>query len=462
MNLRDLWGRPSLARRLVLLAAVWSVLVLVVSGVVQTALFHQASVMRFDDDLYADAQSLFAGSSVDDQGQVDAPPLTDPAATRAYSGTYWEIGEPAAGRLHALVRSRSLWDSELQGPPGGIAALQATPGKMIYYTNTGPAHEPLRVGAMLATLPGRAAPVIFMTAEDLTPVEASSKRFALETAVSLIVLGVGLIMVVLIQVRVGLGPLYALQREVAAVRTGKADRLDGDYPAEVEPLAAELNALVAHDQEVVERQRTHVGNLAHALKTPLSVMLAEAEQHPGPLAEVVSRQADAMRDHVDHHLRRARAAARSQTPRERTAVAPVLEELAHALERIFHDRAVTIDWRCPDGLYFQGERQDLLEILGNVLENACKYSTRRVKAEASAVGAGRMSILIEDDGPGLPSERRAEVFKRGERLDENEPGSGLGLSIVDELARAYGGGAALSHSPMGGLRVSLDLPRAES
>jgi signal transduction histidine kinase len=261
---------------------------------------------------------------------------------------------------------------------------------------------------------------------------------------------------------VGLGPLYALQREVAAVRTGKADRLDGDYPAEVEPLAAELNALVAHDQEVVERQRTHVGNLAHALKTPLSVMLAEAEQHPGPLAEVVSRQADAMRDHVDHHLRRARAAARSQTPRERTAVAPVLEELAHALERIFHDRAVTIDWRCPDGLYFQGERQDLLEILGNVLENACKYSTRRVKAEASAVGAGRMSILIEDDGPGLPSERRAEVFKRGERLDENEPGSGLGLSIVDELARAYGGGAALSHSPMGGLRVSLDLPRAES
>jgi signal transduction histidine kinase len=355
-----------------------------------------------------------------------------------------------------------LWDSELQPPPGGLGALQAVPGKMIYYTTVGPAHEPLRTAAMLATLPGHAAPVIFMTAEDLTPVEASSKRFALETAVSLIVLGVGLILVVLIQVRVGLGPLFALQREVAAVRTGKADRLDGDYPAEVEPLAAELNALVAHDQEVVERQRTHVGNLAHALKTPLSVMLAEAERHPGPLAEVVSRQADAMRDHVDHHLRRARAAARSQAPRERTAVAPVLEELSHALERIFQDRAVTIDWRCPDGLYFQGERQDLLEILGNVLENACKYSIRRVKAEARPVGSDRMNIVIEDDGPGLPSERRAEVFKRGERLDENEPGSGLGLSIVDELARAYGGGAALSDSALGGLRVVLDLPRAES
>jgi signal transduction histidine kinase len=462
VKLRDLWGRTSLARRLVLLAAVVAVPVLLVSGLVQTELFHQASVMRFDDDLHEDAESLFAGSSVTDQGQVDAPPLTDPAATRAYSGTYWEIAEPVEGRLHPLVRSRSLWDSELQPPPIGVAALQATPGKMIYYTTTGPAHEPLRVATLLATLPGRAAPVIFMASEDLTPVEASAKRFALETAISLIVLGVGLIMVVLIQVRIGLGPLFALQREVAAVRTGKADRLDGDYPAEVEPLAAELNALVAHDQEVVERQRAHVGNLAHALKTPLSVMLAEAELHPGPLAEVVARQADVMRDHVDHHLRRARAAARSQAPRERTAVAPVLEELAHALERIFQDRAVTIDWRCPDGLYFQGERQDLLEILGNVLENACKYSTRRVRAEAKAIDPDRMSIIIEDDGPGLPSERRAEVFKRGERLDESEPGSGLGLSIVDELARAYGGAAALGDSTLGGLRVVLDLPRAES
>jgi signal transduction histidine kinase len=461
VNLGALW-RPSLARRLVLLAAVWSILVLAVSGLVQTALFHQASVMRFDDDLHEDAESLFAGSSVDDQGQVDAPPLTDPAATRAYSGTYWEIAEPAGGRLHALVRSRSLWDSELQGPPSGPAALQAKPGRMIYYTTVGPAHEPLRAAAMQASLPGRAKPVIFITAEDLTPVEASSKRFALETAVSLIVLGAGLIITVLIQVRVGLGPLFALQREVAAVRTGKADRLEGDYPAEIEPLAAELNALVAHDQEVVERQRTHVGNLAHALKTPLSVMLAEAERHPGDLAEVVSRQADAMRDHVDHHLRRARAAARSQAPRERTAVAPVLEELAHALERIFQDRAVTIDWRCPDGLYFQGERQDLLEILGNVLENACKYSARRVRAEAAPAAPGRLSIVIEDDGPGLPSERRGEVFKRGERLDESEPGSGLGLSIVDELARAYGGAASLGDSALGGLKVALDLPRAET
>jgi signal transduction histidine kinase len=456
--------RPSLARRLVLLAAVWSVVILALSGLFQIALFRQSSIMRFDDDLKEDAQSLFTYTTVDQQGQVYAPPMTDPGAVAAYSGDYWQLAEPLNGRLHALVRSRSLWDSELAPPPDGVAGLQAHPGEggIEFYDTTGPAREPLRVAAMLTRLPGRATPVIFMTAEDVTPVLTSANAFAVEAVIGLIVLGAGLILLVFIQVRVGLSPLFALQREVAAVRVGKADAVVGDYPSELEPLAAELNALVAHDQEVVERQRTHVGNLAHALKTPLSVILAEAERYPGPLADVVTRQTDAMRDHVDHHLRRARAAARSQAPRERTQVAPVLEELSHALERIFRDKAVTIDWRCPDTLYFQGERQDLLEMLGNVIENACKYSRRRVNAEAHDGLPGRLAVVVDDDGPGLPGERRAEVFKRGERLDETGPGAGLGLSIVDELARAYGGVATLGDSSLGGLRVTLDLPRGES
>jgi signal transduction histidine kinase len=461
VKLAQLW-RPSLARRLVLLSAIWSVAVLLVSGVALTALFHQAAVSRFDADLYDDAKGLYAGSSVDGQGQVDAPPLTDPAATRAYSGTYWEIAEPAGDKLHMLVPSRSLWDSELQGPDGGPAALQAVAGQPIYYDATGPRHEPLRAAAMLTRLPGRAAPVIFMTAEDRTPLDASAQQFAVETAAGLVVLGIGLVLMVFIQVRVGLQPLFALSGEVAAVRTGKSDRLTGTYPSELQPVADELNALIQHDQDVVERQRTHVGNLAHALKTPLSVILAEAERHPGGLADVARRQAETMRDHVDHHLRRARAAARAQGQRERTPVAPVLEELSHALERIFRDQSMQIDWRAADDLDFSGERQDLLEIVGNVLENACKYGAGRVRAEAAADGAGRLSLVVDDNGPGLPAERRMEVFKRGERIDESAPGSGLGLSIVDELVRAYGGAIVLADSPMGGLRVTLDLPRAEN
>jgi signal transduction histidine kinase len=267
---------------------------------------------------------------------------------------------------------------------------------------------------------------------------------------------------VILQVRVGLEPLFTLRREVAAVRTGKTDRVAGAYPAELEPLASELNALVAHNQEVIERQRTHVGNLAHALKTPLSVMAAEAQARPGALAEVVRRQADLIRQQVDHHLRRARAAARPQGGGERTALAPVLEELSLTLERIFQGKGVEVDWRAADDLFFHGERQDLQELAGNVMENACKWCKGRVRARAEAQGPSQLVLTVEDDGPGLAPEDRAEVLRRGARLDESAPGSGLGLSIADELARAYGGSLSLTDSPMGGLAVELVLPRAEA
>jgi CheY-like chemotaxis protein len=199
----------------VLLAAIWSVPLLAGAGIAQTALFHQDAVSRFDDDLFDVVNGLYAGSTVDDQGVVDAPPLTDSRATRAYSGKYWEISEPAGDKLHVLTPSRSLWDSELNGPDGGPAALKAAAGKPIFYDTMGPAHQPLRAVAMLTTLPGRAAPVIFMAAENRSELDADANRFAFETAIFLLVLGVGLILPILIQVRVGLQPLFALRREIA-------------------------------------------------------------------------------------------------------------------------------------------------------------------------------------------------------------------------------------------------------
>jgi signal transduction histidine kinase len=273
-------------------------------------------------------------------------------------------------------------------------------------------------------------------------------------------LSVGLILAVIVQVRVGLQPLFRLRREVADVRRGKTDRLQSDYPTELTPLTDELNALVRHNQETVERQRTHVGNLAHALKTPISVMLTEASQRPGPLAEVVTRQADVMRQQVDHHLRRARAAARSQGPGERTSVAEVLDELSRTLEKIFRAKGVDIDWDAPDDLWFQGERQDFMEIAGNAMENAGQWCKGRVRVRAVPEGAERLRLTVEDDGPGLTPEQREEVIRRGARLDESAPGSGLGLSIIDELARAYRGALILGNSNLGGLSVAVDLPRA--
>jgi signal transduction histidine kinase len=301
-----------------------------------------------------------------------------------------------------------------------------------------------------------------MAAQDRSPVDKSSARFGELTLGALVVLCGGVILAVIFQVNFGLRPLFSLGREIADVRKGKELRLTGRYPREIAPLAHEMNALLDHNQEVLERQRTHVGNLAHALKTPLAVIASEAEANPGPLAEVAGRQTQLMREHIDHHLRRARAAARAQSLGERTMVEPALDELARMLERVNLEKGVAIDWTAPEDLAFQGERQDLLEIAGNLFENACKWCKRRVDVAAEPAAAGFMSLVVEDDGPGLPEERRQDVLKRGARLDEATPGSGLGLSIVDELARAYGGKVELGRSKLGGLKVTVLLPAAES
>ena len=225
---------------------------------------------------------------------------------------------------------------------------------------------------------------------------------------------------------------------------------------------AALARLLDHNQETVERQRTHVGNLAHALKTPLSVMLAEAGSQKGSLPDMVRKQTEVMKAQVDHHLRRARAAARAQMLGERTPIAEVLDEMAVMLERVFEEKAVEIDWRAPDELGFRGERQDLQEILGNLMENACKWAKRRVRVSAGPTGLGQMVVVVEDDGPGLPPDQREAALERGARMDETTPGSGLGLSIVVELTRAYGGKITLADSELGGLKVLLELPAAEA
>ena len=450
--------RASLVGRLIWLAAAWSLVVLAVTLAALTFIFSASSLSRFDSGLRDIAEGLYAGSTVD-QGQVNPPQLSDAREGRVYSGKYWELAEVTGRRLHALplAVSRSLWDSEIPGP-ADLSRL--TIGSTVHYDAKGPQGEPLRVIALTRGLPKRQAPVVFLAAEDRSPVDRDVRNFAIRTAALLVIAGGLLIAAVILQVRVGLKPLFDLRREVMEVRKGRAERVAGRYPAELEPLAQELNALVAHNQEVVDRQRTHVGNLAHALKTPLSVMLTEAACAPGPLADLVTRQAETMRTQVDHHLRRARTAARAQGSRDRTSVAPTLEELGRTLERIFEDKRVMIDWTAEDDLGFQGERQDLLEIAGNVMENACKWCRRGVFASAEPLSEDRLLLVVEDDGPGLPSDRRGEVLKRGARLDESAPGSGLGLSIVDELVRAYAGRIELGQSGRGGLKVSIELPRA--
>ncbi|THD59114.1 sensor histidine kinase [Phenylobacterium sp.] len=463
MRLPAALGASSLARRLVLLALTWSLGALVVTALVMGLLFQRAAIRRVDETLSDLITNLAAYSEVGDDGEVFAPPFTDQKALLTYSGRYWELAEPTAdGRIQPIAdqRSHSLFDTVLTTPADLEARLKARPGRTVSYDTRGPKDEPLRARAQQNLLPGRKAPVIFLAAEDRSSVDRDVSNFVVATSAAFLLLAALLVVAIVIQVRVGLRPLFDLRNEVAAVRRGKAQRLAETYPSELMPLAHELNALVAHNQEVVERQRTHVGNLAHALKTPISVMATEAAQRPGPLAEVVTRQADAMQKQVDHHLRRARAAARTQGQGERTSVAEVLDELSRTIGRIFRDK-IAIDWDADEALFFLGERQDLMEIAGNAIENACKWGRSKVRVRADAAGPERFRLLVEDDGQGLPPDRRAEVLRRGTRLDETAPGSGLGLSIIDELARAYGGVLSLTDSPLGGLRLEADLPRAE-
>lgn len=465
---RESWGRwfgrpgRSLTRRLIWLASAWIVIALVVTGLVLTSLFQESGLRRLGNTLSDTIDEVVVASNVSGDTVVTSE-IKDARSLRPLSGKYWAVAELTAdGRLRMLVRSDSLAGADLIVPVDLPPRLSAAFGQTITYDAAGPRGEPLRVAASMKQMPGRTLPVVFMAGIDRSDVENDTRQFATVTWVVLLIMGLGLAAAVLIQVQIGLRPLYSLRNEIADVRKGKTARIVNRYPLEIQPLADQVNRLLTHNQETVERQRTHVGNLAHALKTPLSVMLAEAGTVEGALPDMVRRQSDIMKAQVDHHLRRARAAARAQLIGERTPIAGVIDEMAVMLEQVFESKGVEIDWRAPDDLDFRGERQDLQEILGNLIENACKWSTRRVRVVATPSGPGQMTLVVEDDGPGLPEDQRDEVLKRGSRLDETAPGSGLGLSIVDELVRAYEGRLTLASSAMGGLRVIAELPAAET
>jgi signal transduction histidine kinase len=274
-----------------------------------------------------------------------------------------------------------------------------------------------------------------------------------------------LLLTTIFQVRFGLAPLKRISESIADIRSGRAERLEGEFPVEIAPLARETNALIDANREIVERARTHVGNLAHAIKTPLSVIVNEASAHGAdPFASKVLEQADVMRDQVAHHLERARIAARVTIVGTVTEVAPAIEALRRTMEKIHRDRDITITTKADPVAKFRGERQDLEEMAGNLVDNACKWAATQVLIEVKVEpppeprAGPRLRIIVDDDGRGLSAAERAQVSRRGQRLDESKPGSGLGLSIVVDLAALYGGSLVLGDAPIGGLRAELVLP----
>jgi signal transduction histidine kinase len=351
-----------------------------------------------------------------------------------------------------VLRSRSLFDEVL---PLDLAAGQP----IASFAIAGPDNQRLRVLDREITLPDAPGPFRYSIAGDHSEIAEEVAAFDAALAQSLGALGVGLLVAVFAQVHFGLQPLRRIGAAIAAVRAGRASRLEGRFPAEIVPLSSEINILLEHNAQVLERARTQVGNLAHALKTPLSSLLTMAEAGSGPLADNVQRQAEEMRRQIDHYLARARSAGAGKVLGVRTEVLPVADGLRRTLARIYIDKAVAIELAVSAGASFRGERQDLEEMLGNLMDNACKWARREVRVSTQQAD-GRLTLHVDDDGPGLTEEERQALFRRGARLDETVPGSGLGLAIVRDMADLYGGTVALDRAPQGGLRAQLVLPAA--
>ncbi|MCX5512107.1 histidine kinase [Kaistia algarum] len=448
----------SLAFRLIAGATVWAAIALVAAGFILSSLYRDTAERAFDARLSVYLKTLVGNLASQSPGELHDPGnLGEQRFELIYSGWYWQVGR-ASGPV--LMASRSLATDTLDM---ARAEVLGTVDGIESATLTGPDGQELRLLRRTFTFDADHRYDV-VVAGNVSDLKTEIRRFQTSVALTLSVFGVGLIAAIWVLMRWALQPLDRVRHGLAELRSGREQRFEGPFPAELEPLARELNALINSNQAIIERARTHVGNLAHALKTPLSVITNEARASQGPLADKVAEQAELMRVQIHHHLERARIAARSKVIGVVTDVEPIVARLLRAMRRIHGDRDLSIEAEVPDGVKFRGEQQDFEEMIGNLVDNACKWSKSKVRvtvALGAVVDEERwLTIAIDDDGPGLSDADIVEATRRGRRLDETKPGSGLGLSIVTDLAEIYGGTFVLRASPLGGLRAELSLPAA--
>jgi len=454
----------SLALRLFFSAAAWTVVMLVVAGIVLSSLYRAAVERAFDRRLNVYLRTLVADvATPDEAGDRFPQSLGESLFNLPLSGWYWQVTRLDTARPE-VRSSRSLWDSTL--PHLDDASSAASPAGARQGYVQGPEEQMLRLVERTIDL-GDEGRFLVAVAGVASEIDDETRGFDRALGTTFAVIGIMFLLITTFQVRFGLAPLKRISAGLTAIRSGTAERLEGSFPIEVAALARDANALIEANREIVTRARTHVGNLAHALKTPLSVMVNEASANPeNPLSSKVREQTDIMRDQVTHHLERARLAARVAVVGTVTEVRPVVAALVRMMDKIHHDRGISIMLDAPEEARFRGEKQDLEEMVGNLVDNACKWAQSRVALETFVerpeVYSERriVRIVVDDDGPGLSPQQRELVGRRGRRLDEAKPGTGLGLSIVVELADLYGGDLTLGTAPIGGLRAELVLPGA--
>lgn len=435
----------SLAARLINVSFLWIVLALGAAVFVLSGLYRDHVETELAERVEGYLDELSAALDVTPAGDLILQrDLSDPLFRRPFAGLYWEV--TVAGR--ELHRSRSLWDQSLGSPKGGT---QDTPA-----AQPGPEGQRLLVWTRTIRYPGFAEPITLRVAANGARVENMAASFTRTLAISLAILAAGLIGLVIAQVRFGLAPLRRLGHAITGLREGQVDRIEGSYPSEIRPLVEDLNAVLHENRELLARARAQAGNLAHALKTPLAVIRnALGTPGSGSASAPVLVEVERMHAAIERHLVRARAGAPALSARH-VLVKPALDDVIRAVTRI-HGHRVDISVSGPESLRFRGDVADLQEILGNLLDNAAKWARSAVSVDLSTSGES-LRIVLHDDGPGIPADRRADAMKRGVRLDTTRPGSGLGLQIVDELCSIYGGNLELGDSPLGGLAAMVTLP----
>ena len=440
----------SLAVRLGVLAAAGSLVALALAGFVMATLQRAGAERAFDERLAVFVTQLLADYANDRVADATAH-FANPAFGQPGSGWYWSVADPATGE--PLLASASLFDP--LPPPAPALAAEAS-----LVTRTLPlAGTRARLAERVFAIDG--TEVLVRVSAPTTGLDAEVRGFQLALLATLGAMWLALVGLSYLQVRIGLRPLDALRAAVADVREARTQTVEGRFPREVSPLVDELNAMIASNAEIIARARHHVGNLAHALKTPLAVILnasAGAQDTPQALSRV-HEEARAIDARVRLYLDRAQRAARQSTAGQATALADVVDPLVRVMRKLYQDRDLSIAARLEPGARVRVERHDLEEALGNLIDNACRHARGAVLIGMQEQ-AGMTQVHIDDDGPGLSKAERQTVLRRGARLDEAQPGSGLGLAISQETATLYGGDLTLSTAPSGGLRVTVSLPRA--
>ncbi len=404
---------------------------------------------NFDNQLEYVLTAMIASAEIGPDGEIRMNrPLGDQRFLEPNSGLYWQI----TGKGAIPFPSRSLWDRALKLPTSHN-------DRAVHFRNSDEfAGEPLRIAERSIKLPDSEISWTFMVAQSRDSLDAQIQQLRSVLVTSFLLLALGLIILAALQTFYGLWPLRAVRQAIAQMRSGRESRVTDALPDEVMPMVNELNALLDHNEKQAEESRRHAGNLAHALKTPLTVIMNSATAQAPDLAETVIREATTMRRQVDHHLARARAVGRRGHSHSRAQVWDSLESVERAVSRLYSH--VRLDMAGDKTIAARVERQDLDEMLGNLIENAAKYGGGSVFVTVEDAG-DFVEMLVEDDGQGIPEVERERIFDRGARLDTGKPGTGLGLAIVRDVVEIYGGTVHLEESEdLGGLLVRLRLPKA--